>query len=87
MADKLTKNVKTDKPVKSKEKKVGFASKIVRFFRDLKGEFKKIVWSSKKQVINNTIVVIVFMVIVAIFIFALDSVLGFLTKLIYGLAK
>ena len=36
---------------KKKEKK---ANSVVKFFRDLKGEFKKIVWPSKKQIFNNT---------------------------------
>ena len=40
------------------EKKVSFAAKISRFFKDLKGEMKKIVWPSKKQIINNTGIVI-----------------------------
>lgn len=92
MADKAEKIVKKDKaakPVKHDDgkKKKNFASKIIRFFKDLKGEFKKVVWPSKKQTINNTIVVIVFMVIAAIFIFALDTGLGFLTDFIYGFAK
>ena len=54
----------------AEEKKAGFfkriASSTTRFFKDLKGEMKKIVWPSKKQIINNTGVVIVFVIIAAI---------------------
>ena len=33
-------------------------NKIVKWFKDLKIEFKKVVWPSKKTVINNTSVVL-----------------------------
>lgn len=48
------------------------ASKIGRSFKDLRGEVKKVVWPTKKQVINNTIVVLVTMVCVGIVIWLLD---------------
>ena len=53
----------------------------VKFLRDLKGEFKKIVWPSKKQIINNTIIVIVAIIVIGCFIWALDFGLGALIKL------
>lgn len=45
---------------------------IARFFRDTKGEMKKVVWPSKKQVINNLFVVAAFVIIIAIIMFVLD---------------
>ena len=49
------------------EKKPGFfkriASGIKRFFKDTKSELKKIVWPSRKTVLNNTGVVIIVLVI------------------------
>lgn len=45
---------------------------IVRFFRDTKGEMKKVVWPSKKQVRNNLVVVLVFVLLAALLIFVLD---------------
>lgn len=69
----------------AEEKKAGFfkriASSITRFFKDLKGEMKKIVWPSKKQIINNTGVVIVFVIIAAIAVGGLDFVLNALVGL------
>lgn len=41
------------------QKKPGFIDRVKRFFRDIKGEVKKIVWPSKKQVINNTVIVVI----------------------------
>ena len=60
-----------------KTKGPGFLKKIGRFFKDLKGEAKKVVWPSKKQVINNTLIVLAAMLVVGLFIWGLDSVLGF----------
>ena len=45
---------------KSKKKK---PNRIVKWFKDLKSEFKKVVWPTKKQVFNNTLVVLVTMVV------------------------
>ncbi len=66
------------------EKKVGFAAKISRFFKDLKGEMKKIVWPSKKQIINNTSIVIAVVVVTSLavggFDYLLNLVIGLLAK-------
>jgi len=67
------------------EKKEGFfkrlASKISRFFKDLKGEMKKIVWPSKKQIINNTGVVIAVVVASSIVVGGFDYLLNLLIGL------
>lgn len=58
---------------------------IVRFFRDTKGEVKKVVWPSRKQVVNNCIVVAVFVVVCALLIFGLDVLFNWLFGLIVQL--
>lgn len=73
---------KSGKPAKDKNK-VGFFKRIARFFREVKSEFKKIVWLSKKQILNNTIVVVVFMLIVAVGVWLLDFGFINLFQLIY----
>ncbi len=74
-----------------KKEKVGFFGSIKNFFKglgkrfkDIKSDMKKIVWPTKSQVINNTIVVIVVSIIAAVVIFGLDTVFVFLLKLIYN---
>jgi preprotein translocase subunit SecE len=71
---KQAKNTKSKKSAK-KEKKPGFFSKVGRFFRDMKSEWKKIVWPSKKQVWNNTLVVLTVMAIVGVAVWILDWLL------------
>ncbi|NLD87890.1 MAG: preprotein translocase subunit SecE [Clostridiales bacterium] len=46
--------------------------RISKWFRELKSEFKKIVWPSRKQLINNTGVVLVVVLIAAAFIALID---------------
>lgn len=74
---------KQEKKAVKKEKKPGLFSKLVRYFKDLKGEFKKIVWPSKKQVLNNTLVAIGCMAVVAALIFVLDWLFITVFSLIY----
>ena len=69
------------------EKKPGFfkriASRITRFFKDTKGEMKKVIWPSKKAVINNTGVVMLVLVVFSICIGALDFVFNALVGLFH----
>ncbi len=55
----------------------GFFSSIAKFFRDTKSEMKKVVWPTKKQILNNCIVVAVVVVIAALVLCVLDAVFGF----------
>lgn len=57
---------------KAAPKKASLSSKIAKFFRDYKSELKKIVWSPKKDVVKNTTVVLVTIVLSAILIGILD---------------
>ena len=68
--------------VQVKDKKPGFFSKVGKFFKDLKSEAKKVVWPTWKQTANNTWAVIVAIIIVGIFIGALDIVFSFLRDLL-----
>ena len=45
-----------------------------KFFKDFKAELKKVIWPTPKQVLNNTIAVVVIVIITAIIVFALDTV-------------
>lgn len=60
-------------------------NRVVKWFRDLKSEFKKVIWPTKKKVVNNTTVVVVTMVISSCFVGALDYGLLKLFSWILGL--
>jgi len=65
--EEKTKEKKTSD--KSKKKK---PSKIVKWFKDLKSEFKKVVWPTRKKVFYNTLVVVITMIISSAFVGGLD---------------
>lgn len=71
------------KPAKKKEKKSSFGKRFTQFFKDLKSEVKKVVWPSKKQVKNNTAVVLAFMAVAAVFVWSIDFILSALRNLIF----
>ena len=58
------------------EVKVKKDSKVKKFFRDYKSEFKKIVWPDKKETLRQSGVVAVTIVIVALAVFLLDTGFG-----------
>ncbi len=83
MAKKDVAEKASAKPKKAdKKQKVGFLKKTTRYFKDLKTEYKKIVWPTKKQVINNTLVVLAVVVIMGAFVAGLDAVLGLIVKFV-----
>lgn len=66
---------KGDKPAKAK--KPSFFARIGKWFRELKSEIKKIVWPTRQQTTNNTVVVIAAIAVVGVFIWVLDAVFNF----------
>ena len=71
----------TNSEKKSEKKEVG---KIRKWFKDLKVEFKKVVWPTKKTVINNTSVVLGVIVGSAILVGLIDQSFLGLLRLIYN---
>ena len=70
--------VKKAVAVKDVKKKGG----LKRYFKELKSEMKKVVWPTKKKVINNTGIVMGVMAFMGRFLFAVDSGLGYAIKAI-----
>lgn len=78
--EEKTKEKKTsDKPKKKKP------NKIAKWFRDLKSEFKKVTWPTKKKIINNTSVVLAAILIATVFVGGFDFGLRQLFSFILGL--
>ena len=47
------------------------------FFKDMKSELKKVVWPSTRQVINNTVLVVVLVIVVSLIVLGVDLVLEY----------
>jgi len=87
------KSTVTGKPVQSSsfpmpERSVGqpgagnFFARTAEFFREVKVELKKVVWPTRKQTTGTTVVVIVFVFIVAVFLGVFDYSLSRLVQVV-----
>ena len=71
------------KPEKKQAKK---PNKAAKYFRDLRSEFKKVVWPSRKTVVNNTGVVLTVMVFSTLIMWGLDSGFAAILRTLLNLA-
>ncbi|HAH78055.1 MAG TPA: preprotein translocase subunit SecE [Ruminococcaceae bacterium] len=74
---------------KAKKKENFFArtgNRVSKFFRDTKGEIKKMVWPTPQSVFKNTGVVLVTILVIGLFVFGLDTLLVNLLSLIMNVA-
>ena len=67
------------------EKKIGVFGRIVKWFRELKSELKKVQWPTAKQTVNNTVIVIICVAVVAVVIGAFDWLAGAFVEAILAL--
>ena len=63
----------------------GFFKGIGRFFMNMKHELKKVTWPTKKEMINYSVVVFVFMIVMTIVIGVFDFAASWLVDLIVSL--
>lgn len=101
MADKIKKDSaetteptkKSKKPEKdtSKDKKPNIFARmgksIKKFFKDFKGECKKIVWPDGKTVLKSSLVVIASVAVLGLAIWVVDSCLSEIIKFLVNVAK
>ena len=59
-------------------KKEGIFRRIGKAVKGTKSEFKKVVWPTKKQLLNNTMIVIAALILIGLVIFGLDTLFTFL---------
>ena len=62
--------------------KKNIGSRIVNWAKEIKSELKKVVWPSFAKVRKNTIIVIIYVLLVGVVIMALDWVFTYLINLI-----
>ncbi len=66
----------------SKDKKNNYISTAAEFLREVKVELKKVTWPTRKQTTGTTIVVIIFVFILAIFLGIFDYSLSKLVQVV-----
>lgn len=87
----LTKEELKAKKANEKKSRMAAAAKkprksIVKYFKDTKSEFKKVVWPSKKTVFNNTVVVLIMLIVSGIFVWGIDTLFITLVRLALGMS-
>ncbi|MDD7363588.1 MAG: preprotein translocase subunit SecE [Peptoniphilus sp.] len=70
---------------KSNTQKVEDKKSLTRYFRGVKREFKRVVWPTKKQLTQYSLIVIFVSVVTAVFLYAVDFVFSHLMSFILGL--
>lgn len=84
------KSKKENKPEIPKKKKNVFASmgkNIKKFFKDLRGECKKVVWPDSKTVLKSTGIVLLCVFVLGLVIWGIDTGLSELIKLLVNASK
>ncbi len=78
---KVEKKEKPGKPEKTKSKKPSLWKRFVKYMRDTKSEFKKIVWPSLPSVVRNTLVTLAVCLVLGLLISLVDAGLSALIGL------
>ena len=72
--------------VKKDEKKPGLFKRIAKWFREMRSELKKVIWPTRKQLINNTLIALGMMIAAAIVVWGFDEIAQLLVKALLSLA-
>jgi preprotein translocase subunit SecE len=56
----------------------------VRFIREVRMELKKVIWPTRQQLINNTLIVFVACILIGAIIWIADAGLGLLYTAVFG---
>ena len=59
-------------------------SRLKEFFREVQVEMKKVSWTTRKELIASTSVVVVATLLIALFVFLVDTPMSRLIRLILG---
>ena len=72
--------------VKKDETKPGFFKRVAKWFREMKSELKKVVWPTRKDLFNNTLVSVVVMIASAIVLWGFDMLASGLVHALINIA-
>ena len=85
MAEKKAPEVTSSEKKAKPAKKAGTENRVKRYFKELKGEFKKITWPTWAALCKNTWVTLAMCAIVAVIVIAVDQGLNALIQLLLTL--
>jgi preprotein translocase subunit SecE len=68
---------------RQQQKKPNIFMKLVKFAKEVRSELKKVLWPTRNQVINNTIIVLLVCLLVGGVIWIFDAALGYVYRLVF----
>jgi len=68
----------------TEQKKVKLHQRVFRFVREVRMELKKVIWPTKAQLVNNTLIVFAACLIIGGIIWIADAGLGLLYTAVFG---
>ena len=86
MANEKPLTTTTNAVKKEDVKKLSFGKRVAKWWREMKSELKKVVWPTSKQVVNNTVVAIVVIIVSAIVIWGFDEIAQLIVQAVLKLA-
>lgn len=81
--EKSKKTDKTDKKDKKTAKEKKQKKGPIKYLKDARSEFKKVVWPTPKETSRNTVVVVIVCLMAGLVVFGLDSLFGLLNNLLF----
>lgn len=91
MAEEKKTSTKAEKPAEKKSDKPKSKNNplksIAKFFKGIKSEVKKVVWPTAKDVVRNTLIVILVVAVVGVAIYGVDTLLTLGIKGIKNLSE
>ncbi len=63
----------TTEAVKKTEGKLKFTQRVAKWFRDMKGELKKVIWPTSHEIVKNTGVALGMMAVSAVVLWGFDK--------------
>ncbi|WP_101652207.1 preprotein translocase subunit SecE [Brevibacterium ihuae] len=84
MADTPAKTSGARRERETEQKKRGLLGGILQFFREVVAELKKVVTPTRKELINYTLVVLAFVIVMMLLVTVLDFIFGRLAGFVFG---
>jgi preprotein translocase subunit SecE len=79
-----TSGAKSRRSVAEEQKKRGLFGSILQFFREVVAELKKVVTPTRKELVNYTLVVLGFVVVMMLLVTGLDFIFGKLAGFVFA---
>lgn len=77
----------TEAVKKEDVKKLPLTKRIGKWWREMKSELKKVVWPTPKQIVNNTVVALVVIIIAAIVVWGFDEIAQLIVRALVTLTQ